>query len=473
MKLILDRQRKTTGPARPTSAGPRLLTKLLTPRPGHDTFSLADAGKVERLPTAADVAAERVAETVAKATNPDTLIEQELKLKERLEAVRAIRADARAATSPSDFQERVQARAKKAERLHFLNMSAAMGTTRPIEVAAVEHYSFFAEARIPPGDAKLRGSIMMVIATGGLQAHPKFGTAEFCGPLEGIGNIHSDVFGLIVTSHAVTLNDEVVRLGGIAGAHSALIYVPLSPDRLNSLDQVLRDKPGEENVVLTCMPIRVRRASVYETTDVVISGSFASAGMELYKMRVSPEHGMGSSVTGNWSEWALSTAYALYDEQGPLVHDFGKGAFNRLPSTVQVGASATNPKTESTSNVNIYGCHVARGGRPAYQIQVRFTLNHLRRKLKIHGHRLLVPAAARGRIVRDLERELRHELVGGPPKPLQNLKLVEDHHSAEGRAALEAGGVLLTVETEISAQTEFLQLVILPAVPPPPTPAAE
>ena len=182
MKLILDRQRKTTGPARPTSAGPRLLTKLLTPRPGHDTFSLADAGKVERLPTAADVAAERVAETVAKATNPDTLIEQELKLKERLEAVRAIRADARAATSPSDFQERVQARAKKAERLHFLNMSAAMGTTRPIEVAAVEHYSFFAEARIPPGDAKLRGSIMMVIATGGLQAHPKFGTAEFCVP---------------------------------------------------------------------------------------------------------------------------------------------------------------------------------------------------------------------------------------------------------------------------------------------------
>ncbi len=459
MPNILDR-RPASRTRKPSSDAAPLVNALLRPGSGDGRIALADGGETLAPPSAAAVSAEQVAATVADATSAETLLALEKDLMRRREEVEALRAAAEGAKDAEAFQAALDSRARKAERLHAAHMRAALARTLPTEKAAKEHCSLFAAARIPPSDAELLASIRLLpLDARGLMAHPKFGTAELFGPIAGYGNIHEDVFGLIVLCGEVRLNDQVVALGRVAVDHTAMLYVSVPSASLANVDQLRKNQDGEENVVLTCAPIRTRRASVYEDEDVVISGVFGLAGEEIYKMAVSAEHGLGASVTGNNEDWTISDGYAVYDDRGPLVMDFGKGAYGEMPDGVIVAASATNPFTETTSNFNFYGDHT-RARHPIYQIPTRFALNHLQRKLTIQGHRLLVPTN-RDAALRQIQKELCGELVGPAPKPFTSLKLVVDSTSPAGLAALARGGVRVSAEVNNNSKTEFVSFVII------------
>jgi hypothetical protein len=420
-------------------------------------WSVTEGGETFNLPSPDKVSEAYVAKIVRRARSLQSLDDLEMDLMRQRQAYRAIRKAAQKSKSALELQKNLEEQAYKSERLHAAHLGEALKLTRRLEVLAWQHFSFFAEAKISANDTQARGRIFLLpMDVEKLLAHPEFGK-KILGSLSTKGNVHEDVFGMVVASGAIDLNEDIVSIGSVAGNHSALAFANITPSSLNHLDQLRKNKDGEENVVLTCVPIRVRRRSRYETEDVVIDGNFAAAGMEYYAQ----VNGL-NNPRGNKQEFTLSDAYALSGraEMGPLVLDF-KDRYDQMPRNVLVGASATNPANEGSSNVNIYGNLTARGIHETYQISIRCSLNHLRRKLKIQGHRLLVPQAKRGGMIKTLQEELRFEFCG-KEKPFATLALIEDVESEEAREILARGGVLVRAEVTMNGVPDFVMQVIIP-----------
>lgn len=438
-----------------------LLSRLSSRHPDMLDFALANGGPEVKLPRAIDVDAQAVENTIEDALSLDTLQRLEKQIMRRREMLRALKPPV-AVTDGQALKEHYEDVSLKAEHLHKAQLTAVMKCTRPLEITARKHYSYLVEARIPPHETKLRGAIKVTpMNVKQLMRHEQFGK-DFIRPLNSEGNIHQNVYGLIVADGTISLNDQVIGLGSVAGAHRALIYTSIAKASLHQLDQLISDKAGGENVVLNYNPIRSRKASCYETEDVVISGAFALAGMETFKLCVSEQHDFGTIVTGNQSLWRVSQAYSVYENGSPFIDDFGDGKYNKMPFQIMVGATATD-KSETCSNANLYGRFTATTNECEWnQVQVREALNHLCRKLTIQGQTLLAGNTEEHR--RDLERKLRTEMVGKHPKPFDSLDLEVDEKSVEGIAARQRGGLLLRANVKVNSIPTFVNVIIQPPV---------
>ncbi|HVX14290.1 MAG TPA: hypothetical protein VHC22_24100 [Pirellulales bacterium] len=455
MHQIFSRRKPAVRPAVAPSSSDSDFLKGLTDRPTEPVSQATPKYAID-FPSQSSTASEAVKSALARAIDPQSLLDLEYRLmirKAQLETIQRLLASPEVSADQKinapAFKKAAATLEDKADKLYRRELDGVRAELAPLLTEVQWLDTFYIQAAIPQSAEGIRSRLNVCSVP--LQTainYSTFGRTVY-GPMASAGPVHLLWHGVWVTSEPVGEPDTVAAISAPALAHGAAVVTPLLPGVAAS--DVCRDKPGFENVLLVDAPIN----SVVDGRTTIVNGSAVLAGMVVHLVLVNEETGLGTPVGGADQTHTVSARIAGIDTS-PLADDCGL-QYRPITGQIYVGSSTTDPRTLVTSLYCIQGSGTARGTVPELQGHTLLAMNLLQARLKV-----MSPLVANN--LPEVENRLRDELVSrnDPKKPFSFLSLSLDTTSEEARQLTIQGGVKVVVKVMLKGVPTTISYAIVP-----------
>ncbi|MEY9134994.1 hypothetical protein ABIE79_006461 [Bradyrhizobium diazoefficiens] len=463
-----------------------------------------------RLPGYDSVSQQELVRQIEEATEVDALLRLERGLMLQIERLEALERGLSAVTSAADLQKSIAEKRNDCSALFDALLQSVKLQDRELETQVRSLQAFLDEASVSEKPEVAKSIYVLNADPKDLLKNPRL--SEKFSPLNGIGEIHSTVFGLWVLGVKVRTSDQAASIGAPAAAHSALAIMnvdtsrippekrmdavgerarsrlrktstasehiaaraerkPLETENVDWLDDLVpANREGMESVALCFSPVRVRAETRYDSQqgDLVIPSSFIAAGKLFKVAMVSKEESIGTSPFQLSTRYQLGS-YALNAKggYGPFLYDLDTklDLFARWPLiTGQVKTGHESAGQMKRSIAFLAGQNTARGLDNIYQIPSTLSYQYLKRVMAVLAAGMEgKPREFRSEIIRRTKAFLVENLVGAEPtKPFSRIDVREDADSAEGRSVAAEGGIRLIIEAGGKGVISNVSVAIMP-----------
>lgn len=437
---------------------------------------------------------------IEKPKSVEELLLKEQEILEQIERIEVVQqALDRSEPSAMEFRNYLVAGSEDADAYFEVLLKKVKSEDRSLETAVRSFHAFLAESGIDSRD-DLRSSVCVLnVDPEELLVDPDFGQHERFGGVDGLGEVHKNVYGLWVLGGHVESTGEVQNIGRKALQHTAMSVLnietdsripeqkrrdvrgfqarladglsavealaptPLNESDVRYLQKVTGDVEGLERTVLCFSPLRVRRASRYdEQGDVTVPSSFAYGGKIAYCSMVSMEHGIATNPSmvkkafqiGSYADDSDDPIYSkcwLYDFEGHI-DDVEK--YPAVFGMTHTGAGSEQEMKQSLAHFG--GVQTARGSD--YQVNTALAYDFLRRCLTVLGRAKVGEPTRNKEVIRKevedfLHRHFLADGKSGDRKPFTRISV--EHAVPEG---LPQGAIAFTVR--VDAPTVIPELAV-------------
>ncbi|TKB82037.1 MAG: hypothetical protein E5W81_12280, partial [Mesorhizobium sp.] len=310
---------------------------------------------------------ESLSRLIDQTNRPETLLGAEKDLMVQIERLEAVERAISAAGTAAELQSALERMEADAKAMFDHLMFEAKSKDREIETQVRSFQAFLLEAGTSLRAEAAEKVYVLNVTPEHLQENPQFGQAEKFGPIDGLGMVHTSVFGLWILGLNVRHADQAAGIGVKAEAHTALAVMnidtdvfpeekrrdprgaaarrksreaatggeavaaaamrtPISRAELKMLDDCFLPKEGMEKVALCLSPVRVRAQSQYEDGlgDVFILPSYVVGGKLVNLGMVSKTQSTASSPFQLDTQYQIGS-YAVEGakaDYGPFLYDF-------------------------------------------------------------------------------------------------------------------------------------------------------